>query len=668
MCVFETVKTLIELGADVSAADEKGVTPLHLAADLGDVSVVKLLLENKAVVNTNTNKADTPLVNAAYNGFLEVIKLLIEAGADVNQQGQNGSALQAAAACGHQEMVALILQQGVDFTMTGSRLGTALHEAAYHGKPGIVEQLLQAGFSVNTRAGDCDTPLQAAAAGCIDGVNREGCLKVVKVLLDNNADVNAQGGHFCTALQAAARYGYLEMIDLLLNAGADANILGGAHGSAIKAAMDFCDEDVIARLLLKTSIELGPQQLVTENSIPMLEEGSMKYPEPKRNAMFLWWERQKSEVPSYHFIRAVERGNYHRANILIHGIVDSFKIAIAFRQKRALEQLAYIARDGFVKVAKMRDESVLGRLIRGAIMIMCYAVDKGDKDIIETLARNWVETFEEAADGDDIEKPITQIVIDLLGREVNDILHSGKKKDVERLLEAGIELFTVSVALVNPLLPTILREQLVRSWQDAIDEGVDRHLEEFAERRAKEYENTIASGLTDKDTKVLVGTVGAFFTAYDKGHKAVVMKLAKALATGLNSANNANMKLLNNGIRNMQEDFKKAVQKGDDEKTRPFFKLPTALILVSKQEGFSDLEEILCRSFIQCIADAGDPGYLAFTTFITGSGKKDALQKRELVKAGDSLRNAAIDLEKEEIVRFLEHALPLGPHEMIKEK
>jgi hypothetical protein len=400
----------------------------------------------------------------------------------------------------------------------------------------------------------------------------------------------------------------------------------------------------------------------------VLEEGSMENPEQKRNAMFLWWDRQKTEVPSYHFIRAVERGNYHRAKILIHGVVDSFKIAITLRRKRALKQLAFIARDGFVKVAKLRDERVLSRLIKGAILIMCHAVDKGDKDITETLAHHWVITFEEAADGDDIEKPITQIVINLLGREVNAILHSGKKRDVERLLEAGIELFTVSVALVNPLLPTILREQLVRSWQDAIDEGVDRELEEFAERRAKEYENTIASGLTDKDEKVLVGTVGAFFTAYDEGHKAVAMKLAKALATGLNSASNSNRKLLDKGIRDLQEGFKAAVQEGGDEKIRPFFKLPTALILVTKQEGLSDLEEILCRSFVQSIADTGDSGYLAFTTFITGSGKKNIMQKRELVKVGESLRNAARDLEEEKMVRFLEHALPSGPLETIKDK
>ena len=94
----------------------------------------------------------------------------------------------------------------------------------------------------------------------------------------------------------------------------------------------------------------------------------------------------------------------------------------------------------------------------------------------------------------------------------------------------------------------------------------------------------------------------------------------------------------------------------------------TALILAAKQERFSDLEEVLCRSFVQSLADVGDLGYRAFTAFIAGNGKTNLLQKRELVKVADSLRNAARDLEEEEMIGFLERALLLAPHEVMNEK
>jgi ankyrin repeat protein len=655
--VYEIVKALIRLGADVSAADEKGFTPLHLAADRGSASVVKLLLDNNANANTNTKSADTPLVNAAYNGYLDVTKILIEAGADVNQQGKNGSALQAAAAGGYLEVVDLILQQDVDFTVIGSVLGTALHEAAYHGHSGVVKQLILAGFDVNIRGGEYQTPLQAAAAGCYDAVNRDGCLEAARLLLENKADVNARGGHFCTALQAAGRYGHLQMIDLLLNAGADVNITGGAHGSAFQAAMEYCESDVIARLTPTVSLEADLQQLAVENGSSMIGEASTGKLEEEKQFMFLSWDKQKSNVPSYHFIRAVERGNYHRVKILIYGVEEAFKYAIMLKQKRVLNQLANIARDGFTKVAKLREEYVLGRLVRAAMNIMCHAVDRGDKEITETLANDWVMTFQ-ATEGNDIEKPITQIVINLLEREVNDILFSGKRKDVERILEAGIEIFTASKSLDNPLLPRILCEQLVKSWQVAIDKDEEIGIEEFAERLVKKFDDTIASGLTGKDEKLLRGTISAFLVAYNAGRIAVVMKLAKALVTAFNSANNANRKLLDKGIREAQEEFKAAVQGvGDEEATQRLLKLATTLILVSKEEEFSDLERTLSRSFVQSIAAAGNPGYLAITRFVTNNRKSNVMQKRDLVKVGESLCKAARGLGQAGLAKIFENAI-----------
>ena len=44
----ETVKVLLEAGADVNAADKIGMTPLHYAASRGHGEVVKVLLKESA--------------------------------------------------------------------------------------------------------------------------------------------------------------------------------------------------------------------------------------------------------------------------------------------------------------------------------------------------------------------------------------------------------------------------------------------------------------------------------------------------------------------------------------------------------------------------------------------------------------------------------------------
>jgi ankyrin repeat protein len=57
------------------------------------------------------------------------------------------------------------------------------------------------------------------------------------MLLDRGADVNAQGGHYGSALQAASFGGHENVVRMLLvRHGADVNSQGGEYGSALHAA------------------------------------------------------------------------------------------------------------------------------------------------------------------------------------------------------------------------------------------------------------------------------------------------------------------------------------------------------------------------------------------------------------------------------------------------
>ncbi|KAK8090375.1 hypothetical protein PG997_005336 [Apiospora hydei] len=74
------VKFLIEHGADISALDPVGWTPLLIALNLGHVDVAMTLIENGADVNT-TNRGRSPLAVAISKEYHGVVALLIQRGA-----------------------------------------------------------------------------------------------------------------------------------------------------------------------------------------------------------------------------------------------------------------------------------------------------------------------------------------------------------------------------------------------------------------------------------------------------------------------------------------------------------------------------------------------------------------------------------------------------------
>jgi len=86
----ETVKALLEGGADVDIAAERGKTALMKACDRGHIAIAQLLVENGADVNGRDDSGATALMWAAHRGCAGAVKLLIDAGAELNHQNLGG--------------------------------------------------------------------------------------------------------------------------------------------------------------------------------------------------------------------------------------------------------------------------------------------------------------------------------------------------------------------------------------------------------------------------------------------------------------------------------------------------------------------------------------------------------------------------------------------------
>ncbi|XP_008933508.1 PREDICTED: ankyrin repeat domain-containing protein 12-like, partial [Merops nubicus] len=86
----------------VNKRNERGETPLHMAAIRGDVKQVKELISLGANVNVKDFAGWTPLHEACNVGYYDVAKVLIAAGADVNTQGlDDDTPLHDSASSGH---------------------------------------------------------------------------------------------------------------------------------------------------------------------------------------------------------------------------------------------------------------------------------------------------------------------------------------------------------------------------------------------------------------------------------------------------------------------------------------------------------------------------------------------------------------------------------------
>src|SRR5262245_51955569 len=78
------VRTFLQKGVDVNAAQVDGTTALHWAVYNDDAEMAALLVQAKANVNAVNRYGVPPLALASTSGNAATVKLLLEAGADAN--------------------------------------------------------------------------------------------------------------------------------------------------------------------------------------------------------------------------------------------------------------------------------------------------------------------------------------------------------------------------------------------------------------------------------------------------------------------------------------------------------------------------------------------------------------------------------------------------------
>jgi ankyrin repeat protein len=250
---IESARLLIESGADISARDVHGRTPLHFSS-FGGSEMVLALIEKGADIHTRDRMGRTSLHYAARGVNINVINCLVELGSDINAKDASGwsplmhacSWDESAADLGGDDTMCVIgeiLRLGGRVNARTFRGLTALHFVCALGRQDSAMQLVGSGARLEAQTRGGRTPLHLAAiankitvvraligiAACLDTVDAMGCSPlysaaarghktIVQELLAHGASVETRNGSGRTALGAAERAGHADVFALLLSA------------------------------------------------------------------------------------------------------------------------------------------------------------------------------------------------------------------------------------------------------------------------------------------------------------------------------------------------------------------------------------------------------------------------------------------------------------------
>ncbi|XP_044726605.1 putative ankyrin repeat protein RF_0381 isoform X3 [Chrysoperla carnea] len=185
----EIVELLLQHNADVNVKDGCGQTPLYNAIQNNRLEIIELLLKHEADVNVKNRFGQTPLYNAVKNYQLEITELLLKHEADVNVKNLYGrTPLYKAIKNNQLEITELLLKHKADINAQDVERKTPLFYAIKNENLKITKLLLDNGVNVK----DYPQLLNIAVRGK--------CTKIVELLLQHNADVNATDENGNTAL------------------------------------------------------------------------------------------------------------------------------------------------------------------------------------------------------------------------------------------------------------------------------------------------------------------------------------------------------------------------------------------------------------------------------------------------------------------------------------
>ncbi|KXX79910.1 Ankyrin-2 [Madurella mycetomatis] len=252
------IQVLVRYGADVNSRGRYNRTALHLAAGIGNVEMARWMVQDgKFELEVKDQDNRTPVYYPSVYGHYAAATELLQLGADPDMGLTAGSTIDiwcplvAAADNGLARCVKALLEHNANPNITGpTGQGTALQNAATSGYIEPCRLLLEGGADPNSPLIQPPIVIQVVQHLVTDEPDL--CLEIVRLLIDNGADVNAKDSEGTPVLVFIIGYNNVEPVcELLLDAGADVNALDSMGKGPLFHAADYLKPALVKLFLAR---------------------------------------------------------------------------------------------------------------------------------------------------------------------------------------------------------------------------------------------------------------------------------------------------------------------------------------------------------------------------------------------------------------------------------
>jgi ankyrin repeat protein len=360
------------------------------------IFLLKYFIQDRGAKLKTENKF---LIIASKHGHKEIVAYLIDKGIDVNQGGkrvklegeakeddESGStALIEASHQGHTEIVRMLLEnKNIEINQRDKEYRrTALILASYEGHVEIVKILLEKeNIDINQKDKSGKTALMHAS--------REGYEEIVKILLKNkNIEINHEDNWTgTTALIWASKWGHVEIVKMLLkNKNIEINQKDESGMTALMWASEYGHIEIVKLLLAKENIEINHKDT---NGRPALIWASAKG-HAEIVKILLKKENidinQKDKDGKTALMWASDKGHVEIVKMLL----ENKNIEINQKDKDGNTALMYASAKGHVEIVKMlleKENIEINQQDKDGLTTLMYASEEGHVEIVKMLLEN----------------------------------------------------------------------------------------------------------------------------------------------------------------------------------------------------------------------------------------------------------------------------------------